>query len=283
MGGQFAVAKRGLAAGLTAYDIVALRFAGASVVAVLVLRRRGVRRLGGVGWGRGSVLAFIAGSPYALQLYLALQFAPAAHGAMLVPGIGLVVATVMGSRWVGERHGTGRYVGVGIVLLGLTVLSVGGAAAPGATSFGDVLLAVVGVEWGLFTLLVGRWQLDALAATAALSVVSLVYLPVYVLALQPHVTEVPVRHVLLQVGYQGVLQTSLAFAGYAFAVRRLGAGTAAIASAAIPVAGTLLAIPVAGEWPSPGTWVGLVAVCGGIAVANAWGGRRHPELAGGFP
>lgn len=273
MGGQFAVAKRGLAAGLTAYDIVALRFIGASVVAFAVLAHLGVRRLGGVGWGHATVLALVAGSPYALLMYVALEFAPAAHGAMLVPGVGLIVATVIGAAWVGERHSRARYLGIGVVLVGLVTLGVGGVTGPGATALGDVLLVVVGVAWGTFTLLMQRWRLDALATTAALSVVSLVYLPVYGLALEPRIAAAPLRELLVQAGYQGVLQTVFAFGGYAFAVRRLGAGTAAIASAAIPVVGTLIAIPVAGEWPSPSTWAGLVGVCAGIAVANAGGAR----------
>ena len=127
MAGQFAVAKHGLSVGLTAYDIVALRFLGAAIAAAAILVRRGVRDLGGVGYGRGAFLALIAGSPYALLMYIALRFAPAAHGAMLIPGVGMVVATVIGAAWVGEHHGRGRYVGVVIVLVGLSVL---GAAPP---------------------------------------------------------------------------------------------------------------------------------------------------------
>jgi drug/metabolite transporter (DMT)-like permease len=238
------------------------------VVAVPVVLGRGVASLAGVGWMRGVILTLIAGSPYALLMYAALQFAPAAHGAMLVPGVGLVVATVIGATWVGERHGALRYVGAGVVLAGLGILGAGGIAAPGTTWLGDAIFAVVGVAWGLFTLVIRRWRLDAVAAVAALSVLSLTYLPVYALALNPRVLAVPLAASLLQAGYQGLLQTIVAFAGYAFAVRRLGAGTASVATAAVPVFGALLAIPIAGEWPSSTTWAGLGVVCAGIAVAN---------------
>jgi drug/metabolite transporter (DMT)-like permease len=271
MAGQFAVAKRGLSTGLTAYDIVALRFVGAAIPAAVILGRRGVRDLGGVGYGRGAFLALIAGSPYALLMYLALRLAPAAHGAMLIPGVGIVVATVIGASWVGERHGRGRYVGIVIVLAGLSVLGAGAAYSSPSTGLGDLLLVGGGIEWGLFTLVVRRWQLDALAAAAALSLLSLVYLPVYLLFLRPGVFAVPLAELLLQAGYQGVLLSVLAFAAYAFAIRRLGAGTAAIGTAAIPVLGTVLAIVLVGESPSLTTWIGLVAVCLGIAVANVLG------------
>jgi drug/metabolite transporter (DMT)-like permease len=268
MGGQFAVGKLGLAAGLTPGDIVALRFVGASVVALPVVLGRGLPSLGGVGWGRGVALALVAGSPYALLLYAALEFAPAAHGAMLVPGVGLIVATVIGAAWVGERHGPTRYLGAAVVLVGLVILGSGGSAGPGATWIGDALFAVVGVAWGLFTLLIRRWHLDALAAVAALSILSLGYLPVYALVLEPRVLAVAPSASLLQAAYQGVLQTMVAFVGYAFAVRRLGAGTASVATAVVPVFGVLLAIPLIGEWPSPSAWLGLATVGAGIALAN---------------
>ena len=222
------------------------------------------------------VLTAVAGSPYALLMYAALRFAPAAHGAMLVPGIGLIVATVIGAAWVGERHGVARYVGAAVVLVGLAVLGVGGASARGATWRGDALFSVVGVAWGLFTLLIRRWHLDAVAAVAVLSILSLTYLPIYVLALGPRLLDVPLAPSLLQAGYQGILQTIVAFAGYAFAVRRLGAGTASVATAAVPVFGTLLAIPLVGEWPLPSAWAGLAIVCAGIAVANLPGAARAP-------
>jgi drug/metabolite transporter (DMT)-like permease len=214
-------------------------------------------------------------------MYAALGFAPAAHGAMLVPGVGLIVATVIGAAWVGERHGPARYAGAGIVLAGLVLLGSGGAASARATWHGDVLFTVVGMAWGLFTLLIGRWRVDAVAAVAVLSLLSLAYLPIYVLALDPRWLQVPLAASLLQAGYQGLLQTIVAFAAYAFAVRRLGAGTASVATAAVPVFGTLLAIPLVGEWPLPSAWAGLGIVCAGIAIANAPGASRQTAPASG--
>jgi drug/metabolite transporter (DMT)-like permease len=139
------------------------------------------------------------------------------------------------------------------------------------TGVGDLLLVVGGIEWGLFTLVVRRWQLDALATAAAVFLLSLVYLPVYLLVLHRWVFAVPLAELLLQADYHGALLTVLAFAAYAFAIRRLGARTAAIATAAIPVLGTVLAIVLVRELPSLTTWIGLGAVCLGIAVANASG------------
>ena len=268
MGGQFAVAKRGLQAGLTSWDIVALRFAGAALPGLVILWWRGGIRGSGLGWRRAIVVTILAGSPYALLIYVGLALAPSVHAAMLVPGFGIVVATLLGAAWVGERHTRTRYAGAVTVVFGLVILGGGAAASSSRTLAGDVLLAAAGILWGLFTLVIRRWRLEALAATAAFSVLSLTYLPPYVLWLKPHVLEVPISEALLQAAYQGILQTSFAFAGFAFAVRRLGAGTASIGTAIIPVIGAFIAIPVAGEWPSVSGAVGLGVVCVGMVIAN---------------
>jgi drug/metabolite transporter (DMT)-like permease len=273
MGGQFAVAKRGLQAGLTSWDIVALRFVGAALPGVAILLWRGGIRGSGLGWRRALVVTVLAGSPYALLIYAGLALAPSGHAAMLVPGFGIVVATLLGAAWVGESHTRTRSVGALTVILGLAILGGGAAAASWRTLGGDVLLAAAGILWGLFTLVIRRWRLDALAATAAFSVLSLTYLPPWALWLTPRVLEVPVTEALLQAAYQGILQTTFAFAGFAFAVRRLGAGTASIGTAIIPVIGTLIAIPVAREWPSASGAVGLGVVCIGMVVANIPGAR----------
>ena len=112
MGGQFAVGKVGLSAGLSAADLVALRFCFAAVALAPMWMAQGRRAwigAAGVGWGRALVLALIAGSPYALLMFGALDFVPAAHGAMLVPGITVVMGTVLGALWLGERHPRRRY------------------------------------------------------------------------------------------------------------------------------------------------------------------------------
>ena len=271
MGGQFAVAKRGLQAGLTSWDIVALRFAGAALPGLAILWWRGGIRGSGLGWRRAIVVTILAGSPYALLIYVGLALAPSVHAAMLVPGFGIVVATLLGAAWVGERHTRTRAAGAVTVIFGLVILGGGAATASLSTLAGDVLLAAAGILWGLFTLVIRRWRLEALAATAAFSVLSLTYLPPYVLWLTPHVLDVPISEALLQAAYQGILQTSFAFAGFAFAVRRLGAGTASIGTAIIPVIGALIAIPVAGEWPSVSGAVGLCVVCVGMVIANIRG------------
>ena len=276
MGGQFAVGKLGLRAGLSAYDLVALRYVFAALALAPVLGLKwagGWKDAAGVGWVRALLLAVIAGSPYSLMMFSALNWVPAAHGAMLVPGVTVVMGTLLGALWLGERHPPRRYVGAALVLLGVLLIGAHSLDAPVTGRLGDALFLASGVAWGLYTLLVKRWKLEPLAATAALTMASLLYLPPYWLWLEPRLAGVPWSASLLQGLYQGVLQSVVAMIAYAYAVKRLGAATVAVGIATVPVIGTLIGIELAAEWPAGLTWAGLAAVSLGTLVAN-WPARR---------
>ena len=279
MGGQFAVGKLGLAAGLSAYDLAALRFIFAAVALAPVF---GVKWVGGwkdaagVGWGRALMLALVAGSPYSLMMFAALHWVPAAHGAMLVPGVTVVVGTLFGPLWLGERQAPQRYAGAALVLLGILLIGAHSLDAPVSGRQGDALFLACGLAWASFTLLVRHWKLEPLAATAALSMASLLYLPVYWLLLEPRLASVAWSASLLQGVYQGLLQSVVAMIAYAYAVKRLGAAPVAVGIASVPVVGTLLGILLAAEWPAPLAWGGLAAVSLGMGVAN-WPLKRTPD------
>jgi drug/metabolite transporter (DMT)-like permease len=280
MGGQFAVGKLGLAAGLDAWDLVALRYAFAAVALAPIMFMRGWKSAAGVGWGRALLLAVIAGSPYSLLMFGALEFVPSAHGAMIVPGITVVMGTVLGALWLGERHPARRYAGAALVLAGILLTgahSLHGGAGHELGWVGDLMFLAAGLMWALYTLLVRRWKLDPLAATAALTMASLLYLPPYFLFLEPRLLQVPLSALLLQGIYQGVLQSVFAMIGYAYAVKKLGASPVAVGIATVPMIGTLIAMLVTSELPAALTWAGLAVVSLGIMVAN-W--PRHAPLAG---
>jgi drug/metabolite transporter (DMT)-like permease len=279
MGGQFAVGKLGLRAGLTAYDIVALRVMFAALPLLPWLLARGFKSAAGVGWGRAIALALIAGSPYALLMFGALSYVPAAHGAMIVPGLTLVMGVALGALWLGEAQPPRRYAGAAIALAGLLLIGAHSFAAPGSHWIGDLLFCAAGLCWGLYSLLAKRWALQPLDATAALSVASLGYLPVYFLWLDPRLSVVPSHELLLQGAYHGILQGVLAMVGYTYAVQRLGAARVSVSVATVPVIGTLLAIALLGERPPFLTWIGLATVSLGMLVAN-WprGTRRGTTL-----
>src|SRR4029450_11442939 len=85
-------------------DLAALRFGVAGLLSLPFLIRRGLRSAGGIGWRRSLVLAITAGAPYTLILYSGLAVAPAAPGAVIIPGATPLFAAAF--PWVWLRGST---------------------------------------------------------------------------------------------------------------------------------------------------------------------------------
>ena len=127
-----------------------------------------------------------------------------------------------------------------------------------------------------FTLLVRRWGVGPLPATAAVSVISAAAaVPAYLLLGEPaRLLALPPATLATQVVVQGVLSGVLAIVAFTRAVQLLGAGRAALFPALVPAATLLIGIPVTGEVPSPADWAGMAVASLGLAIAV--GALRRP-------
>jgi drug/metabolite transporter (DMT)-like permease len=256
--------------GLRAWDLAALRYLVSGVVLLPSLARMGWRDLGGLGWPRGIVLACLAGAPYMVALFHGLSLAPSAHAAVLNPGI---VPSVVFLGMVALRKR--RLTPVHALLL---VLIAAGVALLTGASFstqrpvllGDAVLLATGISWGLFTLLARVWELRPMQAATIVSVLSLAYLPPYLL-FRFRGFAVPLAHVLAQAAFQGLINSIAALYLLTFAVRHLGAIKTSLFSPAVPVV-TAVGATLVGERPGGQQTAGIVMVVAamiGAAVAEA--------------
>jgi drug/metabolite transporter (DMT)-like permease len=267
--GQFVLSRWSIQRTLSLWDLAAIRFTAAGLLLLPVVLRHGLADAAGVGWGRSLVLTITAGGPYTLIMFAGLAYAPAGHGAVIIPGVTPVVSTVLVWLWEGERPWRWRVVGLALVVLGLVLVGwpgVSGAAGEGAW-LGDLLFLVAGVLWGVFTALARRWRVEPLRATAMVWTLALAYVPIYALVAGPRLLEAPGGEVLFQALYQGVGVAVLALILYAWAIRVLGAPRAALFMPLVPVLGMLLAVPVLGEIPAAVQLVGIAAVSAGMTLA----------------
>lgn len=135
-------------------------FAGATMLAVLVLLRDRKLSLGGAGRSVGvaSLLIYIFG------FSLAYESLDAGLGALIL--FGLVQITMFaGSLIGGERPAPRRWFGAAVAFGGLIwLLWPGTSVSPSLWHAG--LMAIAGVAWGVYSLN-GRGTSDALGATAA--------------------------------------------------------------------------------------------------------------------
>jgi drug/metabolite transporter (DMT)-like permease len=216
----------------------------------------------------------MSGFPMSFLMMQGLQYAPAAHGAAIGPGTVTVIGAV-GSVLLFGAAITGRLVfGIGAVLAGLACLAVAGTKSTlPDVLWGDLCFLGVGLLWGGYPLLVQYWKIDALKATAIVSVLSLAFLPVYFAlffnGFQGALWWIVLAHAI----NQGVLNVIVGLWIWGWAAQTLGAAVVGRFPPTIPVIGTFLAIPILGEWPIWLQWVGVGLIVSGLLLAS-W--RRAP-------
>jgi len=82
----------------------------------------------------------------------------------------MVTGMVLSAVLLGERPGPYQLGGGALLLLGLVALAYDGLAGGGRlTWLGDLLFALAGCSWGVFTFLLRRWRVAPLRAVAAVT------------------------------------------------------------------------------------------------------------------
>ena len=265
-------ARWGMAQGLSSPDLTVLRFgvAGILMLPVIVIAcRRDVTQFT-TRWRIWALVALLAGTPFGLLMFGALQFAPPSHAAVFPFTAMSVMGMVLGAVVLGDRMTLRRIAGIAVVLAGLVLVS--GVEASSLTlraSIGDDMFLAARTLWAGFGIVLRKHRLDPLLATAVISISALfTYVPAYfwftggqglVLA-APFVfwTEVLV---------QGVIAGAGTLYTYSKMVSLLGPSRAAVFPALAPGLAALMAWPVLGHVPAPLETIGLVLVMTGLIVA----------------
>jgi drug/metabolite transporter (DMT)-like permease len=265
-------ARWGMAHGLTSPDLTVLRFGVAGILmlpVMVVAYRRDVTQFT-TRWRVWVLVALLAGTPFGLLMFGALQFAPPSHAAVFPFTAMSVMGMVLGAVVLGDRMTLRRIAGIAVVLTGLVLVS--GVEASSLTlraSIGDAMFLAAGTLWAGFGIVLRKHRLDPLLATAVISISALfTYVPAYfwftggqglVLA-APFVfwTEVLV---------QGVIAGAGTLYTYSKMVSLLGPSRAAVFPALAPGLAALMAWPVLGHVPAPMETMGLVLVMTGLVVA----------------
>jgi drug/metabolite transporter (DMT)-like permease len=268
----FAAAKHALDAGLAPADLALHRFA---VIGLLFLPRaaaEGLRDLGGIGWGRGLVMALLAGPGQVLMSFTGFALAPFGHGALIAPTTSMVVGLLLAAIILKEPVSRLHVFGAAIISLGLLLLVGEAMLHIGQRGIvGDLLFLSAGTCWSIFAMLLRRWRIAATRAVLAIGVVSLlVYAPVHaVLAGYGRIVAVDWGENLLQLVIQGGLAGWAAIYLFTRAVALLGVGRASIFATLVPPLTLLLGFLTLGEIPSSIQLAGLVVVGIGLIVFHA--------------
>lgn len=267
--GYLAFARLGVKTGLGPADFVFLRYATAGTLMLPLLLKAGLSDLGGVGWKRGGILALVAGPLFIAMGVGGYVFAPLSHGVVIQPGAITLLSLPLAWWALGARPSRPQMVSVAVVAVGLGLTAVtGGVATHAGTWRGDLLFVAAGGLWAIFTVLLRRWSVSALQATAVVSVLSaVVAVPAYLLAGGlDRLAQVAPASLITQVVVQGVFSGVLAVLAYGRAVTLLGPARAALFTALVPGLAMAIGVPVTDEIPTGLQIAGAAVVMLGLLV-----------------
>ena len=195
-------AKLGVAQGFQSQDLTLMRYGVAGLLMLPLILRSG---LGSLGWGRGLMLTLCVGPLFGLVVNTGFVLAPLAHGVVLPPAATMISTTLLAWGFAGERPKVAQLIGIVILLTGLVAIAWDGlnAGTGQAVWLGDLAFIAAGTMWGTFTTLLKRWRVDAVSATAIVSVISMVvFVPGYLIIYG--LPQLPAQALASQAVFQGL-------------------------------------------------------------------------------
>jgi drug/metabolite transporter (DMT)-like permease len=261
--GWFVLTRFGIETSLSIYDLTMLRFGTAGLLLLPVVLRRGLalRQLGG--W-RLLILIAGAGAPYTLVAAGGLRFAPAAHAGAIIPGMMSLFVALLAVLVLKEKIPAARRIGYALILAGVVGIVGLAAPLPGA-GYGHLLFLAAALLWACYTIVLRHGRLEPLHAAAIVATGSgVLFLPFYLAIHGLHPIAAPLRDILFQAAFQGIVATIIALFCFGKAVSILGAAAGAAFGALVPVMAAFLAIPILGEVPSLQDWAGILAISAGV-------------------
>ncbi len=255
--------------GLGTFDMVAVRYTFAAVILFpLALRIRvklmQVSPLNAFGLFAGS------GVLYALTNTGGVAFAPAAEGAALTPGVMPMWAALLSFLLLGERLSRFRFVGFVFTLSGVIAIAGSGLFNGAHLQWvGHLLFLTAALLFAGYTLALRQSGLTGLEAAALVCVLSAAsFLPVYILALKPHIMDAPWSSLVMTIVFQSILANVVSLVAFGRAVRLIGASRAAAFAALVPAMTLLLGIPFLGEIPSTLDCIAIVSITIGVYLTS---------------
>lgn len=272
------VARYGLQRGMAPADMTFLRFAVAGVAMLPVALALPSRSPGFFRrWRLWLAVSVLAGPPFGLLMFGALSFAPPSHAAVFPFAAMSVMGTVWSAVFFGDRLTARKLAGIGIVLIGLVVLSgIELASLTGRALLGDAMFLLAGAMWAGFGIVMRRHAINPWHATAVIAAVALAtYVPVYMVSTGLRsLAAAPLGLVLLQALVQGLVAGVGTLYTYSKMVALLGPSRAAVFPALAPGLAALMAWPILAHVPSVTEVAGLLlAIVGLVVTVTARAGR----------
>lgn len=224
-------------------------------------------------WAVLAGLGFFGGGVHNAMQYLGLQWTTATNGTLFF-SLSPVTIMVLAGLVLGERVRGMQWIGVAVSFGGVLVIALRGEAeALAGLSFnpGDLLCLLSMLMWSAYTICL-RLHREALDPLQLLFMVCAIGLATLLPWLAWDLTNDPRAHFnlngTLAMLYSAFASVILAYAGWNYAVARLGAARAGSFTHLLPAFGVVFAALFLGEYPAWYHFAGIVLIFGGIALSS---------------
>jgi drug/metabolite transporter (DMT)-like permease len=272
--GFILVSRMGGLSELLAFDVIAIRYTTCAAILLPIWWFKFRFKLF---TPRLIICSLVGGLAYALCAFSGFQLASASHAAILLPGMMPLFIIVLSFLINKESHGLQKWLGIGIITLGIIMLFAGelgvfnGAINVNMTTLlGDGWLVAAAFFWALFSVLIKRWQITPWQVTVSLALLTcLFYLPVYIAFLPKAISSAGWEDILLQAFYQGIMATIVQMIFYVKAVQNIGPSNMGAVMSIVPVISGLAAIVIFNEQVTIELVMGLILVSLGAWFAHS--------------
>jgi drug/metabolite transporter (DMT)-like permease len=225
-----------------------------------------------------AMLVLGGGLPFGLLALAGVQFAPAAHMGVFMAGCVPLFTALLGWAVNGEAIRGMRWLGLALVAGGVAVLG-GSALLHGASGAwrGDLLFLLAAAIWAGYTLAFRRSGLTPWQGAALVNAWSaLLLLPAALWTGVPKLAAAPLRDLLFQMAWQGLIAGVLGLVVYTAAVARLGPVRASLSGALVPP------LTAFGAWALLGEPLGPLTIASAllVGVGTVLGLQAAPALRG---
>jgi drug/metabolite transporter (DMT)-like permease len=264
--GFILVSRVGGISPLTAWDVIAVRYATA---AVILLPFWWFRRRVPLVSGRLILLASVGGLGYAVLAFVSFKLVPAAHAVVLLAGLLPFAVALFAWLLLGEVLSANRLVGLAIIASGVACLVMYVFSGKAAVMHGDLLMVGASACWACYTVLLRRWAVSPWDATIGVTLLTaLMYLPFYLIALPKHMVSASWSDIATQAVYQGLIATIIQMVLYVRTIELIGPTRLGMLMALVPGLAGIAAVPLLNEPLSPWVLAGLVLACLGAWFGN---------------
>lgn len=267
--GWLIATRYAMTSSFTAVDIGLLRFVVPFVLLAPIWLKKGIWPKG-LSIANGLLMLVGSGAFYTLMVASALQFVPASHVGILLPGVMAVWAVLIAVVMFGERPGKVRLTGYGAVIVGVLSLV---ALKPAGEVSSDMLLGYGLVSagafmWACYTHAMRQSGLGALEAAAFVGFWSFVIMAIIAVFTGTTLADAPVGDVMMLLTAQGLLAGCVAVITYGLAVRHIGSTGASAFGAMTPALTALGGVILLGEQGNLALALAVVMVILGVMIAS---------------